>query len=54
MPTLNAKFVIESVVTLLKNPNADNPLEPEIAELFIKDYATFCAKAKEFTASYAK
>ncbi len=31
VPTLNAKFVIESVITLLKNPNADNPLEAEIA-----------------------
>ena len=54
VPTLNAKFVIESVVTLLKNPNADNPLEAEIADLFSKDYKTFFAKAKEFTESYAK
>ena len=49
VPTLNAKFVIESVVTLLKNPNGDNPLEAEIAELFSKDYRTFFAKAQEFT-----
>jgi ubiquitin-conjugating enzyme E2 D len=37
VPTLNAKFVIESLMTLLKNPNADHPLEAEIAELFQKD-----------------
>ena len=54
VPTLNAKYVIESLVTLLKNPNADNPLEADIADLFSKDYATFAAKAQEFTASYAK
>lgn len=34
VPTLNARFVIESLVTLLKNPNADHPLEAEIAEVF--------------------
>jgi ubiquitin-conjugating enzyme E2 D/E len=54
VPTLNARFVIESLVTLLKNPNADHPLEAEIAEVFQKDYKGFCTKAKEFTASYAK
>ena len=50
---MNAKFVIESLVTLLKNPNTDSPLEPEIAELFNKDYATFKAKAAEFTKTHA-
>ena len=54
VPTLNAKFVIESLVTLLKNPNADHPLEAEIAELFQKDYKGFASKAREFTNTYAK
>ena len=54
VPTLNAKFVIESLVTLLKNPNADHPLEAEIAELFQKDYKGFFTKAREFTNTYAK
>lgn len=54
VPTLNAKFVIESLVTLLKNPNADHPLEAEIAELFQKDYKGFFARAREFTNTYAK
>ena len=31
VPTLNAKFVIESLITLMKSPNVDNPLEAEIA-----------------------
>ena len=54
VPTLNARFIIESLVTLLKNPNADHPLEAEIAEVFQKDYKAFCLKAREFTANYAK
>lgn len=54
VPTLNARFVIESLVTLLKNPNADHPLEAEIADLFQKNYSSFCQKAQEFTATYAK
>ena len=54
MPTLNAKFVIESLVTLLKNPNAEHPLEAEIAEIMMRDYKTFVAKAKEFTETYAQ
>ena len=53
VPTLNAKFVIDCLITLLKNPNAEHPLEAEIAELMMKDYKTFVAKAKEFTATYA-
>ena len=53
VPTLNAKFVIESLITLLKNPNAEHPLEAEIAEVFLRDYKTFVAKAQEFTQSYA-
>ena len=54
VPTLNAKFVIESLITLMKNPNAEHPLEAEIAELMLKDYKTFFAKAKEFSDTYAK
>ena len=54
VPTLNAKFVIESLISLLKSPNPDSPLEAEIAELYVKDYKAFCAKAKEFTSAYAK
>ena len=54
MPTLNAKYVIESLVTLLKNPNAEHPLEAEIAELVLKDYKQFAARAQEWTATYAK
>eukprot|EP00347_Sterkiella_histriomuscorum_P016547 403352774 len=54
VPTLNAKFVIESLVTLLKNPNAEHPLEADIAEVMLRDYKTFFAKAKEFTETYAQ
>lgn len=54
VPTLNAKFVIECLVTLLKTPNTDTPLEPEIAQLFNSDRKTFDLKAAEFTATHAK
>ena len=54
MPTLNAKYVIESLITLLKNPNAENFLEQEIADMFSNNYKQFEARAKEFTATYAK
>ncbi len=53
VPTLNAKFVIESLITLLKNPNAEHPLEAEIAELMLKNYTGFFNKAREFTQTYA-
>jgi ubiquitin-protein ligase len=31
VPTLNAKFVIESLITLMKSPNLETPLEAAIA-----------------------
>lgn len=54
VPTLNAKFVIESLVTLLKNPNADHPLEADIAAKFQSNYKDFFDRAKEYTSTYAK
>lgn len=53
VPTLNAKFVIESIITLFKSPNLETPLEPEIAQLYSKDYSAFKGKAREFTQAYA-
>jgi ubiquitin-protein ligase len=54
VPTLNAKFVLESIMTLLSTPNAEHALENEIAELLMSDKAAFEAKAKEYTAEHAK
>ena len=53
VPTLNARFVIESLVTLLKNPNADHPLEAEIAQKLQSNYKDFFDTAKAFTQTHA-
>ena len=52
-PTLNLRSVLGTVQTLLTEPNADSPLEVEIAELFSNDKDTFLAKAKAHTAEFA-
>eukprot|EP00357_Protocruzia_adherens_P005381 CAMPEP_0114992314 /NCGR_PEP_ID=MMETSP0216-20121206/11870_1 /TAXON_ID=223996 /ORGANISM="Protocruzia adherens, Strain Boccale" /LENGTH=96 /DNA_ID=CAMNT_0002355761 /DNA_START=445 /DNA_END=735 /DNA_ORIENTATION=+ len=52
-PTLSARHVIESVITILTNPNTDSPLEPDIAEQFVNSRATFDNTAKEWTHKYA-
>ena len=44
----------ESLITLLKNPNAENFLEQDIADMFSNNYKQFEARAKEFTQTYAK
>ena len=36
-PTLNVRFVVNTIKTLLTDPNTDTPLEPEIAELYTSD-----------------
>ena len=53
-PTLNARFVIESLVSLLVSPKPEDPLEPAIAEEFNSNRDTFNKKAAEFTATHAK
>ena len=34
VPTLNAKFVIEAILTVIKTPNAENAQEVAIAQTF--------------------
>jgi ubiquitin-conjugating enzyme E2 D/E len=52
-PTLNARFVIDALVTMFLNPNADSPVEPEIAAEMQNDPATFQANARQWTQQYA-
>merc|ERR1719453_91615 len=52
-PTLNVRFVMNTVKTLLTDPNTDSPLEPEIAELYSSDREKFIANAKAHTAEFA-
>jgi ubiquitin-conjugating enzyme E2 D/E len=53
VPTQNAKFLIETLITLLTTPNADTPLEAEIAQEFSSNKEVFEAKAREFTEAHA-
>jgi len=52
-PTLNIRWVMTILHTLLQQPNADSPLEAEIAQLLVSDPAGFKKKAAEMTAKYA-
>ena len=52
-PTLNVRFVMNTVKTLLTDPNTDSRLEPEIAELYSSDREKFIANAKAHTAEFA-
>ena len=54
VPTQNAKFLIETLISLLKTPNGDNPLELEIAQEWSNNKDLFNQKAAEFTAAHAK
>ena len=46
-PTLNARFILETIKELLKTPNLQNPLEPEIAKMYYREYKRFYHKAQE-------
>eukprot|EP00949_MAST-11_sp_MAST-11-sp1_P002420 g2420.t1 len=52
-PTLNTRYVLTTLKTLLEEPNADNPLEADIASQFKDDKAAFETTAKDFTQRFA-
>ena len=52
-PTLNTRYVLGALKQLLEEPNADNPLEPEIAALYKDNKDKFVAEAKKWTLEYA-
>ena len=56
MPTLNAKFVIEAVRTILVDPTeaANNPLENGVAAEFKASRAKFDATAAEWVTKFAQ
>jgi len=53
-PTLNIRYVIETVLSILMQPNADHAVEPEIAQLMLNDEAGYLARAREWTRNYAQ
>jgi ubiquitin-conjugating enzyme E2 D/E len=52
-PTLNVRYIFTTLHELLKSPNTDTPLEPEIAQVWSEDRKKFDKIAKEHTAKHA-
>jgi len=53
-PILTISKVLLSICSLLAEPNPDDPLEPEIANLMKTDYLTFKIKVKEYIEKYGE
>ena len=52
-PALTVSKVLLSISSLLTDPNPDDPLVPEIAQLYKSDIEAYNDKAKEWTNTYA-
>ena len=52
-PTLNARYVIEALCSMFMNPNADSPVEPEIAAQLTNNPAEFEATVRQWVQQYA-
>lgn len=52
-PALTVSKVLLSISSLLADPNPDDPLVTDIADLFKKDRTKYDAKAREYTRTYA-
>ena len=53
-PALTISKVLLSIESLLTDPNPDDPLVPEIANVYKTDRARYDATAKEWTQKYAQ
>jgi ubiquitin-conjugating enzyme E2 D/E len=53
-PALNISSTLLSLVSLLPNPNADDPLEPAIAKQFRTDRPQYEATVREWVRKYAE
>lgn len=53
-PTYNLIKVLNALYYLLKNPNSDDPLSPDVNRVYRFDYNKFVEIAKEYTIKYAK
>eukprot|EP00761_Pharyngomonas_kirbyi_P011438 gb/GECH01011463.1/.p1 GENE.gb/GECH01011463.1/~~gb/GECH01011463.1/.p1 ORF type:complete len:148 (+),score=21.12 gb/GECH01011463.1/:1-444(+) len=53
-PALSISKVLLSISSLLTDPNPDDPLVPEIADLYRKDKPRFEQYAREWTRKYAQ
>ena len=52
-PALTISKVLLSVVSLLIDPNPDDPLVPEVARIYKSDRTKYDATAREWTRKYA-
>jgi len=52
-PALTISKVLLSIMSLLTDPNPDDPLVPEIAKLYKSDRAKYNATARDWTIKYA-
>ena len=48
------RLVLETLIGMLANPAPDSPLEPEIADILVKDRKKFDKTAKQWTKKHAK
>ena len=53
-PALTINKVILSIISLLNDPNPDDPLIPEIAQIYLNDRAQYIENAKRHTQIYAQ
>lgn len=54
VPTLNAKYIIEFLLTIIQTPNVENFLEQDIGAKFQSNKSAWAATAAEWTQLYAK
>jgi ubiquitin-conjugating enzyme E2 D/E len=52
-PALSVSKVLLSILSLLTDPNPDDPLVPEIAQLYKRNRAAYEANARDWTQMYA-
>ena len=52
-PVLTINKILLSILSLLSDPNPNDPLVPEIATLYLNDYEQYIQIAKQHTYSYA-
>ena len=53
-PTLNARYVIETLCSMFMNPNASSPVEPEIAAQMTNDPSGYDATVRQWVQQYAQ
>ncbi len=52
-PTLNVMYCLKALKQILEEPDADNPLEPEIAKQLHNNRDAFNETAKKWTKDFA-